>query len=94
MSQWLLFACHYPHLFSSAPEAQRKLAGGEAAGMPVIIASAPRQGRWTRSQEMDIYYYDSSSSAPAGAQYDVGRLPVAKPPANFHRPFRANKRNA
>jgi hypothetical protein len=42
-------------------------------------------------QEMDIYYYDSSSSAPAGAQYELGWLPVARPPANFHRPFRANK---
>jgi hypothetical protein len=48
--------CHYLHLFSFAPKAQRKLAGGEAAGMPVIIAFAPRQGRWTMSQEMDIYY--------------------------------------
>jgi hypothetical protein len=62
--------------------------------MPVIIAFAPRQGRWTMSQEMDIYYYDSSSSAPAGAQFEMGLLPVASPPANFHRPFRANKGNA
>jgi hypothetical protein len=46
------------------------------------------------SQEMDIYYYDSSSSAPAGAQFEMGLLPVASPPANFHRPFRANKGNA
>jgi hypothetical protein len=36
----------YPNLFGFAPEAQRRLAGGETTGKPVIIAFAPRQGRW------------------------------------------------
>jgi hypothetical protein len=35
------------HIFLFAPEAQRKLAGGETTGKPVIIAFAPRQGRRT-----------------------------------------------
>jgi len=37
-----LKTCHYPNLFSFAPEAQRILAGGETTGKPVIIAFAPR----------------------------------------------------
>ena len=35
------------HIFLFAPEAQRKLAGGETTGKPVIIAFAPWQGRRT-----------------------------------------------
>jgi hypothetical protein len=39
-----LKTCHYPNLFSFAPEARRKLAGGGTAGMPVVIALRPCRG--------------------------------------------------
>jgi hypothetical protein len=42
-----LYALIITHIFLFAPEAQRKLAGGETTGKPVIIAFAPWQGRRT-----------------------------------------------
>jgi len=40
-------ALSLPTFFLFAPEAQRRLAGGETTGKPVIIAFAPWQGRRT-----------------------------------------------
>src|SRR5262245_56412543 len=63
-------ALSLPIFFSSAPEAQRKLAGGEATGIPVIIAFAPQQGRGTSHRDDKYPFLETWSSAPIGARRD------------------------
>ncbi|MBP6822183.1 MAG: hypothetical protein KA368_11615, partial [Acidobacteria bacterium] len=54
--------CHYPNLFSFAPEAQRRLAGGETTGNVVVIALRPGKGAGPKHSDDE---FRSSKFRPA-----------------------------
>src|SRR5262245_61195270 len=62
-------ACHYPHLFSFAPEALERLAGGATAGNRTHVNRTP-------AGMLDGVCLAPRSRAPARAQNHDDRFPV------------------